>query len=654
MNTKTLILCLIALVWVQRTFALNFAPIERNYATSGLTVSGNPHTTSSRSKGIYASRNITITNNTGSTIASSRVTYRFKNNADANFSTLNFSTTSVGTSWSNAETLTLVAPNIANATLPGSGVGSFAGSGTAHIELWIDGYPGGEKVLSIIFSGEVTINSTGTNNNSTPNWTKLSGDDFQADVSSATVYADNISESLSLVGWTPPTVDGNIDLSGSEGGKVGLYVDLDGDGLVEDSEKVGEYEMAADGSFSAPYDSAWDGKKYQYRLEKLFYGNTDGPLLEVPRNDLLTSGTFESGATVEIGNEVNGGGTIEHVQGTSVDAQGNRINTTITRSTISVDGNSSVSYTYQNSSGGHTTQTFINGNEAAKSSDIQRSQVQNSSENEAILAKLGEIAENTAPSPSPTPAENASVSDIEDAAASALSLINTDIDLTGLSVSGVLSPTATVTSADEWNIPIPTSMGGGSININPLANADIAAFAPWFRNLLILIITAFVIFRAYWFLFTYEGYSTLQPFGTTLGVKANIEAWIAAASATYGLAGAILATLAFIIFGVLASLVVTTILGAILSLPSLLSGYFSWTAYGGSTVNFPLGGHGIMDSIWVHLQSAPVIVLRSISLIDKFIPLAHLLVSLANALTMTTLGTYLLRVAATIKRRVPS
>lgn len=110
-----------------------------------------------------------------------------------------------------------------------------------------------------------------------------------------------------------------------------------------------------------------------------------------------------------------------------------------------------------------------------------------------------------------------------------------------------------------------------------------------------------------------------------------------------------------IFFG-LCALLVTTFLAFIISMPSIISGTLSFSAYGAPSLlsGFSVGGAGIFKAIWDHLQTAPLWVMRFVWLLDQFVPIAHLLVVCGNVVTMNAWGGFVLRVIATIKRLIPS
>jgi hypothetical protein len=181
------------------------------------------------------------------------------------------------------------------------------------------------------------------------------------------------------------------------------------------------------------------------------------------------------------------------------------------------------------------------------------------------------------------------------------------------------------------------------MDFDPSHNATVSAFAAWFRQLILLLATGAVIGYAYYLLFAFEGFASAQPFGSTFGAKLSLSG-----------AGSIVWALVWWAIGLALAFAVTSFVASILSLPSLISGFLGFSSFGAATKTFVLGGGGIGNSVWTWIQSAPPVAIEAVKLVDRFFPIAHLIVCAVNVVSMKAFGIFLLKAVATVKRRIPA
>jgi len=425
-----------------------------------------------------------------------------------------------------------------------------------------------------------------------------------------------------------------------------IQVDMNNDGTYETTLSSGTLAKDEPLNFE-PGDHPW----------RITARSAKSGELTVALNRVIASGSGNTAATADLTYEEE-----QVIPTRNITSDGKVEESKMVQGNLSVNGQEQTVYTIDKPSGRPITVAYnSDGSSTVTAADIRQASVQNSKENSDLLDKLGEISDKlggpaASPSPTPDPGGGPTPTPIPapeagpyiDAATELLqSAIDPVIDTSGVAPATAPSYSPSVTS-DSWLVHVPYF---GTKDLNPLSDPVIFAISQWIRVFMILCITAIVIFKAYKFIWEIESFSTIQPFGTTLGVKANIEAWIAAASASWGIAGVALAVLCWVILFALSSIVVQLVLGALLTAPSLISGVLSWDS---PTLVFPLGGGGVFEQIGQHLSSGPSEIVRGISFVNAFFPISHALISLANILSMRVYGTWILRAWATIKRAIPS
>lgn len=181
----------------------------------------------------------------------------------------------------------------------------------------------------------------------------------------------------------PDPVSTDIVIDGITGGVASLYVDENGDGILD---YIGDFPVDAAGQGEMPYESLWNGRPYEVRMKTI---EANG--VTVPYSQLMGTGTFATG-----GVSVSGTLGVEHIgnAGTiSIGPEGAIETAELVVNEIEANGTAQTAYTYNNGAGESTSITYsTSGGSGVTAADIRLAAAQNSAQNAQIVAGLKEIA----------------------------------------------------------------------------------------------------------------------------------------------------------------------------------------------------------------------------------------------------------------------